>query len=223
MTSLLYPNITIEETELHHDYIPLEWPGLPNLDESYIKHLITRMLNASYLPPNSFSCLALSSTAMMKLLRQASVTLSKEDNVVDVIVPHEGCAHVFGDIHGDLHSLVSALDQTGLPSSTNILVFAGDYVDRGPWGVEVLAIILFLKLWRPDTVYVLRGNHETTSCIKRYGFEDEVNYKYSSKMVRSFTNVFRQLPLVAVLRTLPPPIASPSSSSSSSASGNPNK
>lgn len=209
MTSL-YPNITIpddpaaEKGESLESCIPLQWPGISNIDEPYIRTLITRLLSASYQSPHCLSLHALAPTTLMKLLRQAAVTLSNENNIVDVVVPHEGCVHVFGDIHGDLHSLVNALNQTGLPSETNNLVFAGDYVDRGPWGVEVLTIILFLKLWRPNSIYLLRGNHETTGCIQRYGFEEEVNHKYGSKMLQSFVNVFRQLPLVAVIRTLSP-------------------
>jgi hypothetical protein len=36
--------------------------------------------------------------------------------------------------------------------------FTGDYVDRGAWGVEVLALLLAYKLLLPHNVYILRGS-----------------------------------------------------------------
>lgn len=206
----LYPNITVENDEASvrgetlENCSPLQWPGVAGLDEAFVKLLITRLLAASYRPPQLLPLFALPSDTITKILRQANVVFSNEPNVVDVIVPHEGTTHVFGDVHGDIHSLMNALNQAGLPSASNRLVFAGDYVDRGPWGVEVIAIIFTLKAWQPDAVTLLRGNHETVGCASSYGFVEEVKHKYGLKMVHSFSNTFRNLPLAAVVRILPP-------------------
>lgn len=179
---------------------PLQEPS--NIDEQFVKQFITRCLCASYREPHLFSSFVINSTTLLKLLRKATLVCSQEENIVDVIVPSAGCARVFGDIHGDIHSLVSGLLETGLPSDENVLVFAGDYVDRGPWGLEVLLIVSVLKIWQPKYVQILRGNHETTGCIGRYGFEDEVKYKFSAKSVPLFVNLFRQLPLIAIIRVV---------------------
>lgn len=206
MVSLI-SNILVEEPaglegENLEFCISLQWPGPSNIDALYVRQLISRLLSASYRPPELLGAFALNSNTLLKILRHGVLILSHEPNIIDVVVPDDGCVHVFGDLHGDVHSLANALSQAGLPSSTNCFVFAGDYVDRGPWGVEVLLIVLVLKFWQPNYVHILRGNHETTGCIQRYGFAKEVEYKYSAKMLPLFTNIFRQLPLAAVIRTL---------------------
>lgn len=54
------------------------------------------------------------------------------------------------------------------------LYLPGDYVDRGAWGVELMVLLLLLKLACPSRVYLLRGNHESSTCTKFYGFKGEV-------------------------------------------------
>lgn len=49
----------------------------------------------------------------------------------------------------------------GEPSSNNIYVFEGDYVDRGERGVEVVMLLAYLKQMYPFSVCLLKGNHET--------------------------------------------------------------
>jgi hypothetical protein len=73
---------------------------------------------------------------------------------------------VFGDIHGsfaDTHFIWHrALCPLGSPKYlTSNCVFLGDYVDRGPHGVEVVALLFALKVLAPTQVTLLRGNHET--------------------------------------------------------------
>lgn len=146
---------------------PLAWPGLDSVTFDFVKSLISRLLSASYRPPDLLNLFALRKTALTKLLVLAKELLAQEPNVVDIVTPPSGCVRVFGDTHGDLHSLIEALYIAGWPAPDNFVCFAGDCVDRGSWGVEVLVVILALKLWRPDCVFLLRGNHETTGCTSR--------------------------------------------------------
>ena len=54
-------------------------------------------------------------------------------------------------------------------------------MDRGAWGVELLAVLAAWKLALPSSVLLLRGNHESTTCTKMYGFHAELQAKYGVK------------------------------------------
>lgn len=72
-------------------------------------------------------------------------------------------AYVLGDLHGsykDLDYFAHIFWDLGVDFTPSKFVFLGDYVDRGPHSVEVIAYLLSLKLVYPHQVFLLRGNHE---------------------------------------------------------------
>jgi len=70
---------------------------------------------------------------------------------------------VIGDLHGDYESLMKILSETSLhekiPEDT-VIVFLGDYVDRGYESPHVIYEVFKLKLKEPCSIILLRGNHE---------------------------------------------------------------
>ncbi|CAN1140467.1 Serine/threonine-protein phosphatase 5 [Linum perenne] len=51
----------------------------------------------------------------------------------------------------------------------------------------------------PSAMYLARGNHESKSMNKIYGFEGEVHSKLDDKFVELFAEVFCCLPLAHVI------------------------
>src|SRR6056297_1001441 len=64
---------------------------------------------------------------------------------------------VFGDLHGDLNALRNGM---ALREPNDLLIFLGDYADRGPAGIEVIEGIQELRSRIPNKVIALMGNHE---------------------------------------------------------------
>ena len=87
---------------------------------------------------------------------------------------------VFGDTHGQLHDVLHALRAVGAPGPTRHFIFNGDFVDRGAWGLETLAVLAAWKLAAPRAVTLLRGNHESATCTAMYGFRAELAAKYGA-------------------------------------------
>ena len=103
-------------------------------------------------------------------------------------VPHGSEIAFFGDLHGNKKALdecILALQRDGYIDQNLVImkpqfycIFLGDYVDRGPSGVEVLTTILTLKLRNPRSVFLVRGNHEDRLLNTVYGFKSELCAKF---------------------------------------------
>lgn len=106
---------------------------------------------------------------------------------------------VCGDTHGQFYDVCHIFRINGMPSKTNPYLFNGDFVDRGSFSFEVVMTLFAMKLVYPDSVHLLRGNHESKNMNKIYGFEGEVKHKYDETVMQLFTEVFNWLPLAAVI------------------------
>lgn len=68
--------------------------------------------------------------------------------------------YVISDIHGEFGAFQEALERVPLEDENVSLILLGDYVDRGPDSLKVLAKIKELQDLHPDTIIPLLGNHD---------------------------------------------------------------
>uniref|UniRef100_A0A0N4WDN8 Serine/threonine-protein phosphatase n=1 Tax=Haemonchus placei TaxID=6290 RepID=A0A0N4WDN8_HAEPC len=105
---------------------------------------------------------------------------------------------VIGDIHAQYQDMNRLFDLIGRVPQERFL-FLGDYVDRGPQGVEVVILLFSLKLRYRDRIYLLRGNHETPAVNKIYGFYNECVMKYGAGIWWDFQACFNRIPLAGLI------------------------
>ena len=65
--------------------------------------------------------------------------------------------------------MLKLLTVGGDPENSKYL-FLGDFVDWGTFSIEVMVLILSLKLLWPQSIYILRGNHECRQMTACFNF-----------------------------------------------------
>jgi serine/threonine-protein phosphatase 5 len=192
------PNYRSEIAEQMRSYVAslpeppaggIRYTGPSCLNQQFIQSMITGFKNGQLLPMKD----------AYKLALDAFDILVKEKTLGRVAVPEGKKVTVVGDLHGQLWDFDHMLSLAGFPSPDNPFVFNGDFVDRGPWSVEVMFGLLAMKVWQPKHVFMNRGNHEAEMANHFYGFFGEIEVKYEKKMIDLFGELFRATPLCHVL------------------------
>lgn len=109
----------------------------------------------------------------IRLVEEANHLLEMENgkvgnfNVVGRLakIKSSGESLVVGDLHGDLESLIQILQESNFlqkmgQNADSVMIFLGDYGDRGEYSAEVYYTVLKLKLLYPTQIVLMRGNHE---------------------------------------------------------------
>lgn len=119
---------------------------------------IFRLFSADLVDPYLSS--AQFANEVIELCGKVAQVFKGESRVLELCSP----LYVFGDLHGnveDLQAFASVLWPLGMRLTAGTFLFLGDYVDRGQFGLELVALLFSQKITMPDKIYLLRGNHET--------------------------------------------------------------
>ncbi|KAJ7963877.1 Serine/threonine-protein phosphatase [Quillaja saponaria] len=134
-----------------------------------------------------------------QIVLQTREMLQALPSLVDINISAGKQITVCGDVHGQFYDLLNIFELNGLPSNENPYLFNGDFVDRGSFSLEVILTLFAFKCMSPSAIYLARGNHESKSMNKIYGFEGEIRSKLNETFVELFAEVFCYLPLAHVI------------------------
>lgn len=109
----------------------------------------------------------------------------EDNNTALLCVKEESKVFVWGDLHAAFHSFVRGLqyliEEEVLDSQLKIkqkdcfFIILGDAIDRGPYSMATLSLILLLCYQNPSTVFYIKGNHETCKYWENFGLKRELN------------------------------------------------
>ncbi|PAA67561.1 hypothetical protein BOX15_Mlig030637g1 [Macrostomum lignano] len=166
---------------------------LQNVD---LKDLANRLLTfdtedvENHVPLTAAECLSVCHMAMEAM------------RSTDICIHIKTPINIVGDLHGQFHDLLRIFDALGQPPESRFL-FLGDYIDRGKYSLEVMTLLFVLMLLYPNSVYLLRGNHETANICCRYGFKDEIGQRMvriqAHKVLGGFVRTFQWMPMCAII------------------------
>ena len=131
---------------------------------------------------------------VIAIIQTVQAIFMEESNLCECEAPIK----VIGDIHAQFQDLNRLFDLIGRVPQERLL-FLGDYVDRGPQGIEVLVLLFSLKIRHRHRIYILRGNHETPSVNKIYGFYNECAMKYGVGLWWDFQACFNRIPMAGLV------------------------
>jgi serine/threonine-protein phosphatase 2B catalytic subunit len=136
----------------------------------------------------------LSRSSAIYLITQARYIFERERTILETTDD----ITIIGDIHGQFFDLLHIFENS-LSITKRKMLFLGDYVDRGRYSIEVILLLFALKQSYPNSVLMIRGNHETRDMTSHYSFRKEVLNKYGLDLYELLMETFDAMPLACII------------------------
>mgnify|MGYP000845257367 CR=1 FL=1 len=186
MNSKWNQNKDSDESSIDSDF---EKPANPNFN---VDQLISQLLSPKV--RNAGILNDLSEGTIIELIDRARDIFTAQPVFLELTAP----VKIVSDIHGQYKDLLRFLDLARHPPYSNYL-FLGDYVDRGKQSIESICLLFAYKIKYPESVFLLRGNHECENITKIYGFYEECQKRYNISLWKKFVSAFNMLPVAALI------------------------
>ncbi|CAD6195478.1 unnamed protein product [Caenorhabditis auriculariae] len=170
--------------------------AIPKIDArlaEWMDDLIKR-LNSLYKNEQQNITHVMTGNEVIAVIQMAQNVFMEESNLCEAEAPIK----VIGDIHAQFQDMNRLFDIIGRVPEERFM-FLGDYIDRGPQGIEVLMLLFALKIRYRNRIYLLRGNHETPAVNKIYGFYNECALKYGVGIWWDFQACFNRIPMAGLI------------------------
>ena len=162
------------------------------------------------------------SANVLKSLLNSATIINKNNGlgpktIVKINTKKDGKIFIWGDLQGAFHSLVRDLlkmkgmriidDSLKILNQQHYILFNGDAINRSPYSLETLSLILLLITNNPKQVFYARGNHEHENHFD-FGIKNELKFKAHSishekiPLKKEILDFFETLPL-AIYAMLP--------------------
>ncbi|MFA6066503.1 MAG: ABC transporter substrate-binding protein [Candidatus Babeliaceae bacterium] len=145
-----------------------------------------------------------------ELIATRKPLLEKAPYVINITSKPGAQFVIWGDLFGAAHSLFRDLeyfyeqkiidDNFSITKPNYYFIFLGDAMDRSPYVLETLHIILTLMQRNPDNVFYLKGKHETNDYWKNFGLKREIeiflktNFQEKKRFENTVSLFFKSLP-----------------------------
>ncbi|OHT14952.1 Serine/threonine-protein phosphatase PP1 [Tritrichomonas foetus] len=122
----------------------------------------------------------------------------------EILLNLKGDYIIVGDLHGHFFDLIRILKHFGMPPHVKY-IFLGDIVDRGEFSLYTTISIFALKCAYPDSIFLIRGNHEFENINSQSGFNDEIKEIFFSDpneatlVFHAVNQTFSYLPIAIIL------------------------